>query len=287
MMTTISEPWAASVRSGLSPDSPVNQFLEDARCQDAATLLARSGVSLPLMKQLVECMLYAELEHHRLGNNQQGETKPGNYRNGSTPKTVATPLGALTLAVPRTRFSTFVPRLIPRYQRSLSGFDNNILALYAKGLPRDVLHAQLLRLYGAQAWAELGAILTKEVLHFTAKWQRRALAPSCAAVHFGTLETQWPQDDTTAIASVLFALGISEEGNREVFGFWDDRTADGDFLCEVLLELRERGLAAPGMISGSRTGALAEAALQVYPTAAFRCLRADLGLAMRDDKVFA
>jgi putative transposase len=273
MMGTMSGPENTAVLAVHSTNSLINQLLDGAYIHDAPTLLAQSGIALRLLKKLVECMLSAELKHHLLVHAGQGTGKSGNYRNGSTPKTVSTPLGALDLAVPRVRFSTFVPCLIPRYQRRLSGFDSNILVLYGRGLSRDSLQSHLLSLYGAQTWSELGGTMTEEVLLHTRKWQEGGLEHSCALVYFDTLQTEWQQNGQTVTVSLLFALGVRADGQRDVFGLWTEDAADTTFWCDVMHDLKGRGLLAPGTIVGSRLTGLQEALAQVYPAAHFKPVR--------------
>lgn len=258
----------AAVPAGLLTDSLADQLLNEARIHDAAALLARSGVTVGLMEKLAECMLAAELKHHLLDQTGQGAARFGNYRNGSTPKKVFTPSGELELAVPRIRFSTFVPRLIPRYQRQLPGFDDDILFLYGRGLSAHELQSRLLGLYGERAWAELCDTLTNEVLLHTGNWQARRLERSCALLYFGALQTQ-----RSPKAPLFFALGMREDGRRDVFGFWITSAADVAFWCDVMNELKGRGLGEPGTIAGSRLHGLLEAAEQVYPAARFKLMR--------------
>lgn len=263
----------AAVPARFSTKSLAEQLLNEARIHDAPALLNRSGVTLRLMKKLVECMLAAELKHHLLGQAVQDGAKLGNYRNGSSPKTVLTPSGVLELAVPRVRFSTFVPRLIPRYQRQLLGFDDNILVLYGRGLSMHELQSRLLGLYGASAWAELGGVLTDEVVRHTGNWQTRKLERSCALIYFDALQIQNSLQGQTAQVPLFFALGMRADGRRDVFGFWIESAGDDTFWRNVMRELKDRGLAEPGTIAGGSLPGLREAAALFYPAAHFRLVR--------------
>ena len=263
----------AAAPARISTNSLVEQLLNEARIHDAAALLNRSGVTLRLMTKLAECMLAAELKHHLLGQVVQDSAKLGNYRNGSSPKTVLSPSGMLELAVPRVRFSTFVPRLIPRYQRQLPGFDDNILALYGRGLSMQEQQFRLLGLYGASAWGELGSVLTDEVSLHTRNWQTRKLERSCAMIYFDALQIQNPSQGQAAQLPLFFALGMRADGRRDVFGFWIGDAADGTFWHNVMCELKDRGLIEPGVIACGSLPVLREAAALLYPAAHFRLVR--------------
>jgi len=267
MMGAISGLENVAVATAHSTGSPVDRLLDEARAHGGAALLARSGMTVRLLTALAECMLAAELKHHLLAHAGQGMGKFGNYRKGSTPKTVSTPSGELDLAIPRVRFSTFVPRLIPRYQRRLPGFDDSILVLYARGLDMHALQSRLQGLYGAHPWTELCGTVTDEVLFHTRKWQARRLERSCALIYFDALQSRETE------APLFFALGMRADGRKDFFGFWIERAADAGFWCEVMLELKGRGLTEPGTIAGNSVHGLQEAAALIYPAARFRPVR--------------
>src|SRR5512135_3694147 len=103
----------------------LDQLLAQASGKDAESLLGESGLIGQLKKQLAERMLAAELSHHLA---DAAEEKAGNHRNGSSPKTVLTPTGALDLNIPRDRLATFEPQLVAKYQRRLPKFDDHIIS---------------------------------------------------------------------------------------------------------------------------------------------------------------
>src|SRR5512140_1101039 len=109
---------------GPCSDELIDQLLAQVRGQDAESLLGESGLIGQLKKQLAERMLAAELTHHLA--NEEPDEGAGNHRNGSSPKTVLTPNGALDLNIPRDRLSTFEPQLVAKYQRRLPGFDDQV-----------------------------------------------------------------------------------------------------------------------------------------------------------------
>lgn len=260
----------AGLAAARSPEALVDQLLHEAHIHGAAALLTRSGISLRLMKKLAECLLAAELSHHLLGMSAQRAAQAGNYRNGSTPKTVATPSGTIELDVPRVRRSTFVPRLVPRYQRRIPNFDDNIMILYGRGIGSAELQSRLRTLYG-DAWTELCGTLTREILLHTRDWQTRRLERACALVYFDALPTLGQAEGQATSTPLLFALGMRADGRKDVLGFWLTRATHTAFWHEVLNELKGRGLADAGTIAGEHLRGLQEAAALVYPAARFHC----------------
>ncbi|SFV05725.1 transposase [Pseudoduganella namucuonensis] len=272
-MGVICELGRAAVPARSSADGLVDQLLEEARLHSAAALLSRSGMTVRLMKALAECMLGAELKQHLLRQAVRESAQCGNYRNGSTPKTVATSAGRVELAVPRARHSTFVPQLVPRYRRSIPGFDHDIIVLYGRGVPLHELRARLRGLYGEQAWSELGGTLSAEVALHVGGWQARRLESAHELLYFGVLYARrHPADGTpegTANRPLLFALGLRADGGKDVLGLWAGTAGQPFPWRDVLRELRERGLGEPRTIAGDGAPGLREAAAQAYPAARF------------------
>lgn len=249
----------AAPPAGASSALLVRQLLDEAGRHGPQALLRRSGLSAQLMKALAECLLAAELRVHLRRPALQDTIKLGNYRNGSTPKTVTTDAGKIELAVPRVRFATFVPQLVPRYQRRIPGFDQGILSLYARGVALQALQARLLGLYGVAAWDELGGELSAALLEHVGRWQARRIGSGCALLYCDALAGPAP---------LLFALALHPDGAREVLGMW---SGDGQARrwSEAMDELKARGLVAPAAIAGPALSGLEEAAAIWFPAARF------------------
>src|SRR5687767_5714996 len=131
--------------------------------QKPEDLLGPGGIFDQLKKALAERVLGAELGHH-LAEEATQTGAPRNHRNGTTPKTVQTDTSALRLSVPRDRAGTFAPQLVPKHQRRLPGFDEKVIALYARGLTVREMQAHLAELYGVEVSPELISTVTDEVL---------------------------------------------------------------------------------------------------------------------------
>lgn len=151
---------------GAFSDELLDELLLHIEGTDAESLLGESGLVGQLKRQLAERMLSAELDHH-LSSEAQGEEAPGNHRNGSSPKTVITPEGPLPLDIPRDRRSTFDPVLVAKHQRRLPGFNDQVISMYARGMPgRGVreIQAHLQEIYGLEVSPELISTITDEVI---------------------------------------------------------------------------------------------------------------------------
>lgn len=129
--------------------------------RDPKTLLESDGLIGDLKKALAERMLNAELDRHL---DCEAEQAAGNHRNGSSPKTVLTPEGPLSLSIPRDRHGRFDPALIAKYRRRFPGFDDKIIALYARGMSTRDIQAHIGELYGLDVSPELVSAITDAVL---------------------------------------------------------------------------------------------------------------------------
>ena len=127
-------------------------------------------------KALVEKALGAELSHHLGYDKGEGrQQKRGNQRNGYSKKRVLTDVGAMELAIPRDREGSFEPQLVPKGERRLSGFDERIIAMYARGMTVREIQAFLEEQYGVEVSPDLISTVTDAVLEEVKEWQVRPL----------------------------------------------------------------------------------------------------------------
>lgn len=220
----------------------LDELLSQLKGKDAESLLGSSGLVAQLKKQLAERMLSAELDHH-LKDEAQGETPTGNHRNGSSPKTVITPEGALPLDIPRDRLSTFDPVLVAKHQRRLPGFNDRVISMYARGMPVREIQAHLEEIYGLEVSPELISTITDEVMVEVAEWQARALEAMYPIVYFDALRLKIRDEGTVRNKAVYLALGIDATGRKDVLGLWIEQTEGAKFWLKVFTDLKQRGVA--------------------------------------------
>src|SRR6266545_571441 len=206
--------------------------------RDPKTVFESEGLLDELKKALAERILNAEMDHH-LG--QEPEQAAGNHRNGSSPKTVLTDTGKLPLSIPRDRQGRFEPALIAKYQRRFPGFDEKIVALYARGLSTRDIQAHLRELYGVEISPELVSAVTDAVLEEVAAWQNRPLESVYAIVFFDALRVKIRDEGTVKNKAVYLAIGVRCSGHREVLGLWIEQTEGAKFWLRVMTEIRHRG----------------------------------------------
>jgi transposase-like protein len=207
--------------------------------RDPATVFESGGLVDELKKRLAERMLNAEMDHH-LGN--AGEEETGNHRNGYGSKTVITDTGKLELSIPRDRHGRFDPVLIGRYRRRFAGFDEKIIALYARGMTTREIAEHIGELYGAEISADLVSAVTDTVLEEVAAWQSRGLDATYAVVFFDAIRVKIRNEGMVSNRAVYLAIGMRCSGHKEILGIWIEQTEGAKFWLRVMSELRNRGV---------------------------------------------
>ena len=196
------------------------------------------SLATELKKALAERMLGAEMEVH-LG--EVLERQAGNHRNGTSRKTVDTGSERIVLDIPRDRQGRFDPVLIGKYQRRFPGFDEKIIAMYARGLSTRDIQAHIEELYGIGVSAALVSAVTDAVFEEVRAWQHRPLEPVYAIVYFDALRVKIRDEGLVRNKAVYLAIGITCSGDRDVLGLWIEQTEGAKFWLRVMNELKARG----------------------------------------------
>ena len=202
-----------------------------------------SSFSTDLKKIVVEAALGAEMDNH-LGYLQHSSdgNNTGNSRNGTTRKILKGDHGEIKIETPRDRNGTFEPVMVKKGQRRITGMDEQILCLYAKGLStRDIVET-FEEMYGAEVSAGLVSQVTNAVIEKVEQWQERPLDGAYPIVYLDCIVLKIRQDKRVIKKSVYLALGISLEGQKELLGMWISENEGAKFWLSVLTELKNRGL---------------------------------------------
>jgi putative transposase len=206
--------------------------------RDPKTVLDSGGLIGDLKKALAERMLNAEMDVH-LAN--EAEAGLRNHRNGTSGKTVLTPEGSLELSIPRDRHGRFDPALIGKYRRRFPGFDDKIIALYARGMSTRDIQAHLRELYGIEISPDLVSAVTDAVIDEVSAWQARPLEASYAIVFFDALRVKIRDEGLVRNKAVYLAIGMRASGHKEVLGLWIEHSEGAKFWLRVMNEIRGRG----------------------------------------------
>jgi len=203
-----------------------------------------NATTMALKKALIERALGAELSHH-LGY-PPGTAKPeeaGNQRNGKSAKTVLTEDGPLRIEVPRDRAGSFEPILIPKHERRFTGFDDKIVAMYARGMTVREIQGFLAEQYGTEVSPEFISSVTDAVMTEVTAWQSRPLEPMYPVVFFDALRVKIREDAVVRNKAIYLALGVQPDGTRDILGLWIENTEGAKFWMKVFNDLKTRGVA--------------------------------------------
>jgi putative transposase len=213
-----------------------------------------------MTKSVIERMLDAEMDVH-LGqehdpattkttsttadaNADRGEKSPRrNRRNGASAKTVQGESGRLNITTPRDRNGTFEPLLIPKYERRLAGFDDKILALYAKGMSTRDIQELVKTLYGVELSPTLISSLTDAVDEEVTAWHSRPLEAVWPIAYFdGIVVHVRGASGRVSQHTIYVALGVNLTGHKELLGLWLAENEGAKFWLHALTDLKNRGL---------------------------------------------
>ena len=219
----------------------LDELLRGVKTQE--DLAGPDGLLKQITKALVERMLAGELTHH-LGYEKHDPAGhgSGNARNGKSRKTLKGESGEMEIAVPRDRNGTFEPQLVKKHQTRWEKLDQQIIALYARGMTVRDIQAQLQELYGVDVSAGLISEVTDEVMDEVKQWQNRPLENMYPVMFLDALMVKMRHEGRVENRAVYVSIGINEEGQKEVLGLWSSANEGAKFWLGVMTELKNRGL---------------------------------------------
>jgi putative transposase len=252
-------------RSKIDPEL-VDRLMAEAG--DDAELLGPDGLLSELTKAVLERALATELTDH-LGYEKHDPVGrgSGNSRNGTTSKTVLTDLGAVELDVPRDRNGEFEPKLVPKGVTRLAGFNERVIALYARGMTTRDIQAWLRELYGVEVSADLISTITDAVLDELREWQARPLDPIYPIVYLDAIVCKVRDEGVVRNKAAHIAMGVDVDGRKTVLGIWIETTEGAKFWLRVMTELRNRGVEDVLFVCCDGLKGLPEAIETVWPQA--------------------
>jgi putative transposase len=213
--------------------------------EQGLSLTGPDGLLKQFTKSVLETALNEEMTEH-LGHEKHraaGDRDSTNIRNGTRPKTVLTEAtGQVEIEVPRDRDGSFEPQIVKKRQRRLTGVDEIVLSLYAKGLTSGEISAHFAEIYGASVSKETVSRITDKVLEEMAEWASRPLDGVYAAIFIDAIVVK-VRDGQVGNRPIYAAIGVSLAGEKDVLGLWAGTGGEGaKFWMAVLTDLRNRGV---------------------------------------------
>ncbi len=258
---------------------------------EGAELLGPDGLLSQVTKAVLERALEEELTDE-LGYEKHDPAGrgSGNSRNGTTPKTLLTEIGAVDLAVPRDRNGSFEPRIVPKGVNKLAGFTDRIVALYARGMTVRDIRAHLAEMYDVDVSPDLISRVTDGVVEELEEWRNRPLDAVYPIVYIDALVVKI-RDGIVENRPAYLAVGVDLEGRKHVLGIWigDSNGEGAKFWLSVLTEIRNRGVEDVLIVACDGLKGLPEAIEAVWPqavvqTCVIHLLRASFRYGNSDDR---
>ncbi|MGH3575671.1 MAG: IS256 family transposase, partial [Pseudonocardiaceae bacterium] len=221
----------------------VRQLTQRARAE-GLKLTGEGGLLARLTKVVVESALEGEMDDLLgYGKHDPAGRNGGNSRNGTRSKTLVTEGGPVEIEVPRDRDSSFEPVIVGKRQRRLSGIDDLVISLSAKGLTHGEISAHLAEIYGAEVSKQTISVITDRVLEGMAAWQSRPLDAVYPVIFIDAVNVKI-RDGNVANRPVYVALAVTVDGHRDILGLWAGEHGDGEgakYWMRVLSEIKNRG----------------------------------------------
>ncbi|EKA25169.1 transposase [Yersinia enterocolitica subsp. enterocolitica WA-314] len=205
--------------------------------QDGQALTGKDGILTPLIKQLTEAALAAELDSHL------AQDIEANRKNGSTKKTVKTPTGAFELATPRDRNGSFEPQLVKKHQTTLSDeIERKIIRMFALGMSYKDISQEIEDLYAFSVSSATITAVTDKVIPELKQWQQRPLEAVYPFVWLDAIHYKIREDGHYQSKAVYTVLALNLEGKKEILGLYLSENEGANFWLSVLTDLQNRGV---------------------------------------------
>ena len=196
-----------------------------------------------MFKDALQEMLEAELEMelgYAKGDKKNKETD--NRRNGYTEKTVKTKYGEFPIEIPRDRDGEFEPVVVPKNKRNISGIEEQVISLYARGMSTRDIHDQMLDIYGIELSAEMVSKMTDSIIPQIREWQNRPLQKVYPFVFMDAIHYKVRDDGQIKNKAAYVVLGVDLDGFKDILGIWIGENESSKFWLGVLNDLKNRGL---------------------------------------------
>jgi len=248
---------------GLWSKEQLRAFIKENKlvtAQDAQNALKE------LFAETLQEMLEAEMDTHLGYEKHEVKAKmTPNSRNGKSKKNVVSEYGEQEIAVPRDRLGEFEPLVVQKHQRNVTGIEDQIIALYAKGVSTREIQDHLQNLYSIEVSPTLISNVTNRIVPFIKEWQNRPLQSVYAVVFMDAIHFKVKQDGAIVNKAAYMVIGIDLDGNKDVLGMWIGENETSKFWLNVLNDLKNRGVQDILIICVDNLSGFSEAIAACYP----------------------
>ena len=270
MTDVTNEEHAGTVEPGQALDRELVNRLADRAREQGLQLSGEGGLLQSLTKVFLDAALEGEMDEHLgYGKHDPAGRDGGNSRNGKRAKRVLTDAGPVEVDMPRDRDGSFEPELVRKRQRRVSGLDNLVISLSAKGLTHGEIAAHLREVYGSEVSKQTISTITDRVLDGMAEWCNRPLDAVYPVIFIDCINVKI-RDGEVANRPIYLALAVTVDGERDILGLWVGEHGDGEgarYWLRILSEIKNRGTTDCCIVVCDGLKGLPEAIGQVWPQA--------------------
>jgi len=220
-----------------------------------------------LQKRGVEQFLEAEMDEH-LGYEKNRTSDGKNARNGHSSKKIKTSMGETEILVPRDRDASFNPVVVPKRKNMIDGLENIIVSLYAKGMSVSDIQEQISDIYEFDVSTSAISRITDKIAADIASWQNRPLDPVYLIVCMDGIVFKVRENSKVINKTVYIAVGLKQDGKKEVLGLWLGKNESAAFWMTVLTDLRARGVEDILITATDNLNGFTETIKSVFPNSA-------------------
>lgn len=222
------------------------------------------------IQEMLEAELEEELGYERYAKTEEPKT---NYRNGHKPKSLRSSMGELEIEVPQDRNSEFEPKVVPKHKTDISGIEQKVINMYARGLTTREISTQIEEIYGFEASAEMVSRITDKIMPQIEEWQNRRLSEVYPIVFIDAIVFSVRKEKIVQKSAVYIVLGVDSGGMKDVLSIEIGETESAKFWLSVLNNLRNRGVKDILTLCADGLSGIREAIQAAYPMTEYqRCI---------------
>ena len=226
-----------------------------------------------MFKDALQEMMNAEFDSSMGYSKYDKTSEKTNYRNGSTKKNLKSEFGEFEFETPRDRNGEFEPKIVPKNVRDVSGIEDKIISLYARGLTTREINEQIQDLYGIEISATMVSNITDKIIPEIKEWQDRPLDNVYPIVFIDAVHFSVREENRVVKKAAYIVLGINKEGYKEILGIWIGENESSKFWLGVLNELKDRGVEGILIMCSDNLTGIKQAIEAAYPkTIQQRCI---------------
>lgn len=226
-----------------------------------------------MFKDALQEMMNAEFDNSMGYSKYDKTTEKTKYRNGSTKKNLKSEFGEFEFETPRDRKGEFEPKIVPKNTRDVSGIEDKIISLYARGLTTREINEQIQDLYGIEVSATMVSNITDQIIPEIKEWQERPLDSVYPILFIDAVHFSVREENRVVKKAAYIVLGINKDGYKEIFGIWIGENESSKFWLGVLNDLKQRGVMDILIMCSDNLTGIKQAIETAYPkTLQQRCI---------------